>query len=900
MGKMSRGFFRRDSEFWPYFFLALLCGLLYLPVIFFGQTTLVPSYQDLTQWSIYREFVKQSFGAGYFPLWCEGLYSGLDFAGWGHGSAFYPLGFFFFFFEFSRAAVLNQFEHLLLGVCGFYFLARKVGLKKSSAFLSASGFGTVFLVPGMMEDFLPEIFVRSYMAWVYAFSLELVRWFKRRDFFALSAFIALQVLSGHHEVVALEYLSLMVFLAGFLLLDNSPGWNKFRGIALWVLATVFGNLLGMASFLPTFASYGQSFRQLPLSYGLFTLFPSKTLYLESLPGFLFALSVIFIIALLYSIKVRGALFWALVVMLLFTLAESYNWLGLLKVLYHIPVFSRFIPHGRALSQVMLGLFLLCGMGLDQLGSLNDRKWGWLFCASLLLLEGVLLYGLELCLKPYLEGMTAEFKPALARFIFSRQILAAAIPGMGLAALLFGLTRRSRMVKPSSWLCAGLFCEFVLTGFFMLPRNSPSVMETHPEYLDFISKIHPADYRVQSVYSFDQWEKLTMPLQTGVLYGTRSPDAYITFSTLRYTEFLKLLDEKAFRVEKGEVQDVETPNILKRGDFVSFLNLPLLNLLNLKYLVTQNKNLKAGQSFFLGYELYRFEPKLNVARGSSFKALALNPPSRFGLLVYIKEGDELLVDFRNEETGKARLVFQLYFTGDKAGAQLLAEKSVNCNDGLRISLAKLQNQTGSLVFSVLPGPGLGNIRGQEIFPRIENSSKYFRRLNYGDLDIYENHGALPRAFLVHGVRVMPEKDQRLAYLSSADFDPSRTALLEKDPWLPFPQKLPALKGEGVERLSANVFSGGLSLVAANAGPAVLVLSESYYPGFRAWLDGKETRVFPVDHAFSGVLLPSAGAHKLEMKYQPASFSLALWLEIASLAAWLIFLSRRRRIATKASM
>jgi len=890
---MRRGFYGKDSELLPYFFLAVLCFLLYLPVIISGQTTLVPSYQDLTQWSIYREFVKQSFSAGYFSLWCEGLFSGLDFAGWGHGSAFYPLAFFFFFLEFSRAVVFNQLLHLLVGVWGFYFLARKAGLKKSSALLSAGGFGMVFLVPGMVEDFLPEIFVRSYLGFVYGFSLELVRRFRKRDFSALSVCIALQVLSGHHEVVALEYLSLMVFLAVFLLLEKSPARHKFRGVALWVLAVAFGNLLGMVAFLPTLASYGQSFRQLPLSYGLFTLFPSKTLYLESLPGFLPMLSVVFIFALVFSLKSRCALFWALAIMFWFTLAESYNWLGLLKLLYHLPVFSRFIPHGRALSQAMLALFLLLGRGLDRRVSLTERRLGWLLVALLFLLEGVLFYGLQNRLGLYLAGMTAEFKPALAHFILSRQVLAAAIFGLGLAVLLFGLTRRLRTIKPCSWLGAGLLLEFVLTGYLLVPSNRPELTAPHPEYLDFLSRISPAEYRVQSVYSFDQWEKLKMPLQTGVLFGTRSPDAYITFSTLRYTEFLKLLDEKAFRVEDGKVLDVETPNILKRGDFVSLEKLPLINLLNLKYFITQNKNLQAGQSFFPGYELYRFEPKLNVSRGGSFKELAVEPPSRFGLRVFIKQGDELVVDFKNERAEKSGLIFKLAFSGEILGEQMLAEKRVDSNDSFKISLEGVKNQTGNLVFVVLPEKEQDKVSGQRIFVRIENPSKYFRLFKVGELDIYENPGALPRAFLVHGVRVMPEKEARLAYLGSPDFEPSRTAVLEKEPWLPFPQKLAALQGESVKMVSADDVSGSLSLLVTNLGPGILVCSESWYPGFRAWLDGKETRLFPADHAFRGVLLPSAGVHRLEMKYQPAGFGLALWTGIATFAVWLIFSARRQR-------
>ena len=236
---MSGKFLRKGSEFWPYFFLFVLAAAVYLPVIFSGRTVLVPTFQDKTQWVLYREVVSQSFASGYFPLWCESLYSGLDFAGWGHSSAFYPLGFFFFLFDFPAAATWNQFLHLLICLSGFYFLGRKIGLKKPSAFIIASGYGLVVFGSSMLEDFLPEIFAQAFTPWVYGLSIGLADKPRKRSFLVLSLLFGCQWLSGHIEVVALEILSILALMAVYVWLRPIPFEKKISALMLWFCAIGF-------------------------------------------------------------------------------------------------------------------------------------------------------------------------------------------------------------------------------------------------------------------------------------------------------------------------------------------------------------------------------------------------------------------------------------------------------------------------------------------------------------------------------------------------------------------------------------------------------------------------------------------------------------------------------------
>jgi uncharacterized membrane protein YfhO len=62
---------------------------------------------------------------------------------------------------------------------------------------------------------------------------------------------------------------------------------------------------------------------------------------------------------------------------------------------------------------------------------------------------------------------------------------------------------------------------------------------------------------------------------------------------------------------------------------------------------------------------------------------------------------------------------------------------------------------------------------------------------------------------------------------------------------------------------------------------LTVSEVYYPaGWKAYIDGKETEIYPVNYILRGVVVP-AGKHTLEMKFEPQSYKLSLVLSLIGL-------------------
>jgi len=63
---------------------------------------------------------------------------------------------------------------------------------------------------------------------------------------------------------------------------------------------------------------------------------------------------------------------------------------------------------------------------------------------------------------------------------------------------------------------------------------------------------------------------------------------------------------------------------------------------------------------------------------------------------------------------------------------------------------------------------------------------------------------------------------------------------------------------------------------------LILTDSFYPGWRAWVDGEPVSIRRADEAFRGVLVPP-GTHTVEFRYEPASFRVGLFLSLLALGA-----------------
>jgi hypothetical protein len=157
----------------------------------------------------------------------------------------------------------------------------------------------------------------------------------------------------------------------------------------------------------------------------------------------------------------------------------------------------------------------------------------------------------------------------------------------------------------------------------------------------------------------------------------------------------------------------------------------------------------------------------------------------------------------------------------------------------------------------------------------------------DMDVYENLSYFPRAYTVCQFEVIEDKQAILDRLADGSLDPHIVVALEKSPAVPVETVNTgcAATSPQVTRYEADEFV----VQAEMAAPGFLVVSEITYPGWRAYVDGEETRVYRANYLFRAVYLP-AGTHEVRFAYIPTGFWIGVAVSLVTLAGIAAVLGR----------
>ncbi|HEY2383065.1 MAG TPA: YfhO family protein [Terriglobia bacterium] len=226
------------------------------------------------------------------------------------------------------------------------------------------------------------------------------------------------------------------------------------------------------------------------------------------------------------------------------------------------------------------------------------------------------------------------------------------------------------------------------------------------------------------------------------------------------------------------------------------------------------------------------------------------PANSGMFygVEMAEGYDLPIE-------RTRLFTQGLTENRDDGVFFLADKIVETNDR-RLDLMNLK-----YIVTSWPSPEFDRL--------VRRSDRFAVVYEEGAIAVFENKSVLPRAFVVpeQGVEVIPDPAAQLNRLKDVSFDPQKAVIVSRSP-------VEAAGGDepfsGDVRLSES-HNHETVLQTRGSGPSILVLSQTYYSGWQATIDGREASVEPVDFALSGVALPS-GTHEVRFVYRPESFRL----------------------------
>lgn len=175
-------------------------------------------------------------------------------------------------------------------------------------------------------------------------------------------------------------------------------------------------------------------------------------------------------------------------------------------------------------------------------------------------------------------------------------------------------------------------------------------------------------------------------------------------------------------------------------------------------------------------------------------------------------------------------------------------------------------------------------GYLVTKSIKNNDQVVWNQDNWNIITYQNY--LPRAYVSSNV-VSKNEQEILPYLFSNDFDPQKTVVIEED--ISFINN-----DDGIVSLNFSEYtSQKVKINISTENEKMLVLTDTYYPGWKAYVNGEETKIYRTNYAFRGILVPS-GFSTVEFVYSPLSLHIGIFLSVFILVVWLLLI---RGIKTK---
>jgi hypothetical protein len=881
-------------------------------LVFFGRV--LGGYDTFVYFYPLRAYLGEALRQGRLPLWNPYLFAGSPFLANPQTAIFYPGSWLFAFIDTPHAYALNFLAHIALAAVAMYAFARlSLGLGRLASMLG----GAAFAFSGFMNGQAGHINQFSVAAWLPAVALFLdlsLRWLRTWTLAALVAGLTLQILAGHPQEVYMSVAVLGVLVLWRCVPEGVPAVIR-GGLTLGLAAGLAGGISAV-QLLPTLELSGLSIRGGGLNYDVASfgalpwplllpaLFPGYWAHLPTTEFFGHLGTVAFAIAWLGLLagKGRPALLGTVLVTLGLLLAVG-DATSLYRLLFDwAPGFASFRVPARWLFVSTFGLALLTATGADWLLAwtgggraafrrlaasigairfvltgvlvplglaslvvLGQRQSGWhLLIWSVGVIVALALAGVVVLapkLRPialalllggavidlWAAGATLEHRNPVPNIAFGRM-------REGIAALIDdggqeGQFRSLSIATP----------EYIVkeTGEYEERFGSlgPLALENLLVGIKWNETLWPNVPLEYHLPSADGYDGGVLPTRTyydftrAMLGDARArPDGVLAsrLDALPEDRWLDLLGvrwvlaSRAKDLTRGAVYyDRAVTATLRPGQMVTLGSLPLTGFTRLGMISSVTGPAAAGQ-------------RVGTVRLTSGQG----PVTEIPLIVGKSTAP---ASWQAEQAPGLERVQGWSAAGPDDPADWISELTFARQPVTRIEIVNTTTDTTILVRSL----NLIDDESQMAFPITPDTS--IQRTDLFDLKLYTRVNALARAYVVTDATVLDDvaAGQRLA---DSAFDPRAGVVLA-----PSTTARPVAESASTVPSTATIQADSPERVvvrATTSQDAYLVLSDSWYPGWHAYLDGTEAPIERADIIFRAVFLP-AGDHTVEFRYEPTS-------------------------------
>jgi hypothetical protein len=938
--------------------LAMVVVLLALPIVFFypavfGDLTLAPGDGWTANLGL-KSLVGKMIAEGHLPLWNPYIFAGMPFLASVYPGVLYPPNWLFALLPLGmamNAVVITTFHLALIGA---YLYARKIGCNRTGSLVA----GVAFAFGGFLVAHLGQtshIEGSVWMPWT-VLAIEGISSTRQWRWVVLGAVaIAMQIFAGVPQ--ACLYIAMVSGAYGLFCLvarTETRAAFLFRASAMAVCGVLLAGaqLIPLRELLPLSARAGIGYEffsvgslppvhtltlVFPYFFGGSNWWPYRAGYwgapgTTELCGYVgLATLMLGAIALIGSRRNRLVWFWAGVAFVSLLLAYgSYLPFGLHRLLHQVPVYNLFRVSARNMLSVNFALAVLAGLGLSALGGMDAaarrRLWRWgAAVLAAMIATTTLLY-------LFFADRLLQTKPPAELITLSNTVVLLPLTLFTLTLAATWWYARNTGTGASAALVTVLLLDMASFGHFIEWRVFEWRLADHlpdPPTVRLV-KARESDLNSFRVLSHAPWpygyyyQLLNHP-DFSILRGLQSVNGY---DMLQLNRLSRLAGEMT---PEGVVTNAAALDLSDQS----------FNLLNVKYVFWELPRVAPEKQTVL-YEGLRFSvTPINAKLSKGVKVeIPLGRISASDFFCISNLGNSVHVPDRTpvarislythdgrvieRELQAGRDVSEWAFDRSEVQAAIrhrrarvieswpeqgfqghfyLSRFSFDRTELARIELQYLLPDAELLLAraSLLDGPTGLFVPLDSAAP---NPDRWRKIGEVEQVAMYENLLARPRAWFVRRA-ALEWRDDLLTVIregkfkDGSRFDPAETVLLEREDYgarhIVSPEIGVSANAEAkVTRYEPN----RIELQTRNDAPGFLVLSEIWYRGWEALIDGRRAPVERVNYALRGLNVP-AGEHRIEFVFRAHSFRNGITYSMCGVlllsGGGIVSAARRRRLS-----
>lgn len=937
----------------------ILLPLAYFFEAVIGQVTLAPG-DGWTQIFGIRILIGQMIASGQLPLWNPYIFAGMPLMASIQPGALYPPTWFFAILSpkaAMNAMVISTYHVALIGA---YLYARRIGTTRIGAMITGVAFtfgGYMIAHLGHTN----RIAAAAWLPWILLAVEALYQRLQWRWVSLGALFVALQLFAGEPQMTFYTALVAGAYgLFSLLLREEREKRLRFAfGMAALALCGVLLSavqLLPMREMLRLgeraqisyeyFAGYS-----FPPQHYFSLIFPwffggsEQAFYhikywgrwnTTEIAAYTGMLSWLLAFVAVFSMQLRRSLtgFWMTLAALALLLAlGDYLPFGLNRELYDIPVYSLFRASGRHLFEFTFAIAVLAGIGASRLASMDRAAVLRAMRRSLIALAAIVIIEvIAYRFFQHLLEMPDYPRPLGADSLKNAELLITLAFFVLSAALLWMAARRWNAYLGAAMVVLLCFDVAHFGHFYewrIVPRNLTELL-ADPPAVKLIKEREPdlSAFRIIG-HSPDphgrNYETLNFP-NVSIARGLQSVNGY---DPMRIQRMATLAGSLSI------IGEVTEPQIFGAAD-------QSLNLLNVKYLFYERAEAeetleREGIRFFKKEANFKFQPgsreEVRAKKEGAGRAMATElaiistmanardvPNGAPALRIKLRAADgrvierELRAGRDTAEWAHDRADVKAVIKHDRArvieswpadgfeGHNYFARLAFDRAEIERVEFEYVADSADlTIVRAALYDAKTGE--SQPLDMAFLPPDRWRSLGGFGQVELFENQKRLPRAWFVRRLAAAPEREILQAVRSGRmkngeAFDPAGTALFAREDYGNRDVALPPVGDTAGATVRVTRYEPQrIELQTSNQQPGFLVLSETYYRGWEAWIDGRRAPVERVNYALRGLAVP-AGEHRVEFVFRSPSFRNGAAYSLLGALLALAGLGGKRSIAGRA--